>query len=186
MTDLSPSALAPTFVFLVIIAAILGRRTLRIVRGTPVVPGQLFGLAALYAVLFVLLAGVESLPLLPLWSIGVDVAAAFVGGYVALEYVTRRAEVYRVDGVWMYRLGYLVPVSYIVLFAVRVVLEVAVVGINPFAGSSTLPVLSPFAQTVLEAVDALFGFSTGMAVGRNLGVYRKYRAALATAPLATA
>jgi len=158
-------------VFGVIIGLLILRRGYNQYVGTPVVPGRLLAYAALYPLLFVLVVGLEDYPILPLWSLAVDVAAAAVGGAVALEYVGRRVTIYQQGGRWMYRLGLVVPVVYAALFVTRLALEVAI-GLDPFAPAVAV---SGTTAVILEVVDALYGFSTGLALGRNIGVYRVYQ-----------
>lgn len=168
------ASVGPTLVVTALVLFLVLRRAYRMYLGTPLRPVQLFALSALYVALFVLLAAFESLPLLPWWSTVLDLPVGVAAAVVAFEYVDRRVQIYRAGEVWMFRIGLLVPVVYVGLFVLRLVLELVVVGINPFAGSPTLPVLTPFEADVLIGVDALFAFSTGLVVGRNVGVYRSY------------
>ncbi len=173
---MSTGAIPPSAEESLLIAAVIGlvllRRAIAQLRGTPVSTGRLLGYAVFYGLLFALVAGVESLPILPLWSLGADIAAAAVGTWVAVRYVERNVTIYEEAGRPMYRLGLLVPLAYVALFLGRLILEIAI-GVDPFAPASTS--LSPGAAAVLEAVDALFGFSTGLAIGRNIGVYRAWQ-----------
>jgi hypothetical protein len=177
---MSTGAIPPSAEESLLIAALIGlvllRRAIAQLRGTPVSTGRLLGYAVFYGLLFALVAGVESLPILPLWSLGADIAAAAVGTWVAVGYVERTVTIYQEGGRSMYRLGLLVPIAYLALFLGRLLLEIAI-GVDPFASASTF--LSPGAAAVLEAVDALFGFSTGLAIGRNIGVYRAWQRFLA-------
>jgi hypothetical protein len=166
-----------------LIGLVILRRAFAQYRGTPVSAARLLGFTLIYPLLFALVAGVESLPVLPLWSLAVDVAAAVAGTFAALRYVESRVTVYQEGGAWMYRLGPVVPIVYVVLFLARLGLELGI-GIDPFAPSTAA--ISTGAATVLEVVDVLFGFSTGLAMGRNLGVYEVWRrrsASPAPAPL---
>ncbi len=176
MNAAPPGGAEESLLLAAFIGLLIVRRAVLQLRGAPLSTARLVGYALLYPLLFALVAGLESLPLLPLWSLGVDVAAAAVGAWAAVSYVERTVVVYSEGGRWMYRLGLVVPLVYVGLFLGRLALELAV-GIDPFAPSITA--LSPTNTLLLEVVDALFGFSTGMAVGRNLGVYRAWQRRLA-------
>jgi hypothetical protein len=65
---------------------------------------------------------------------------------------------------------------YLALLLVRLILDVVVLGVNPFAGAppGTAP-LTGTALLLLAFVDALFGLSTGLLMGRTVGVYLEYR-----------
>jgi hypothetical protein len=165
-----------TLVIGLIFGFMIARRAFAQLRGTPVSEGALIGYSVVYPLLFALVIGTESYPIVPLWSLAADLAAGVLGALVAIDYVGRKVTIYQEDGRWMYRLGPVVPIVYVALFIGRLVLELAI-GINPFAGPSSG--ITPGALTVLIVVDALFGFSTGLALGRNLGVYRVFRRASA-------
>jgi hypothetical protein len=163
----------------VLIGFFLIRRAVTQYYGTPVSAGRLIGYAVFYPVLFVLVVGLEDFPILPIGSVLLDVAAAAVGAAVALQFVGRMVTIYSENGRWMYRIGVVVPIVYVALFLARLGLETAI-GLNPFA--ATPPAVTGTDALILEIVDALFGFSTGLAVGRNLEVYRKFRRTEAAAP----
>jgi hypothetical protein len=167
--------------FLVLLVFIVGRRTVLMVRGTTVSAARLAGFAVFYVVFFVIaLAG--SLSTVPLYWYGVDAAAVVLAALVAIPYVERVVRIERrPDGLWYYRLGLALPLVYLALFAVRLAVDAFVLDVNPF-GPPTAVSLSPFATDVLIAVDVLFGVSTGLLVGRSIGVYRAYRRAAMGAP----
>jgi hypothetical protein len=169
--------------FLVLLVVIVGRRTVLMVRGTTVSAARLAGYAVFYVVFFVLaLAG--SFSAVPLYWYAVDAAVVVLAALVAIPYVERVARIERrPDGQWYYRLGLALPLVYLALFAVRLAVDAFVLNVNPL-GPPTAVSLSPFATDVLIAVDALFGVSTGLLVGRSIGVYRAYRrVATETPPL---
>lgn len=176
--SLSPVA-QETLVIGLLFALVVARRAYAQYLGTTLSAGRLLGYAVVYPLLFVFVVGTESYPVVPLWSIGVDVAAGVVGAVLAFVYVGRRVTVYQEGGAWMYRLGPVVPVIYIGLFLGRLGLELAI-GLNPYGPSPTA--LSAGTVLVLEVVDALYGFSTGLALGRNVGVYRAWQRAAAAPP----
>jgi hypothetical protein len=163
-----------SLILALLIGLLLVRRAYAQYRGTPLSTGRLLGYAVMYPVLFALIIGSESFPIVPYWSIVADVAAAAVGAALALDYVGRRVTIYQEGGRWRFRLGLLVPVVYVVMFVGRLLLELAI-GINPYAPTSTA--LPAGTLAILEVVDVLYGFSTGLAIGRNLGVYRAWQRA---------
>lgn len=182
-----PASLAPEFLLLALIAALVGVRTVRMMRGAPVSGARLVGFGLLYVVLFasVLLVDVA---LLPWYSYALDAVAIVAAIAVAVPYVGRRVVLERrPDGQWVYRLGALLPVVYLVLFLVRILVDLLLVGASPFGGptgSGGSVVLSPTAAGALIAVDALFSFSAGLLLGRNVAVYVAYRRRLRGGPAA--
>ncbi|MGI0140982.1 MAG: hypothetical protein ACREBT_07580 [Thermoplasmata archaeon] len=84
----------------------------------------------------------------------------------------------RAPGEWVYLLGPLVPILYLALFLTRLSLDFIVLNVSPFTFTLTSSGLTPSAAATL---DLLFAVSTGLVVGRTIGVYRAYRAARAQA-----
>jgi hypothetical protein len=162
-----------TLVFVALIVLVVARRVVGMVRGVPVRPERMFAFAALYSGLFVLVIA-SSYAQLPAWSYAIDAAVAVVAAFAATLAVQQRVVVEWRDGQWYYRLGMAIPVLYLTLFVVRIALELLVLGVSPFAPPSTTP-LSGTAEVTLAVIDALFAFSTGLLVGRTLGVYLEYR-----------
>ena len=162
---------ATSVVLFAIIVLIIVRRVIGMVRGSAVRPARMFAVAALLAGLLVITL-LLSYGQLPVWTYGVDVAVLVGASVLATGWVRRRVVLDWKDGAWTYRLGPLLPVVYLVLFVVRLALDLVVLGINPFAG--TPPSATPLTGTTLgivAVVDALFAFSTGLLVGRTVGVY---------------
>jgi hypothetical protein len=168
---------------LAIVVIILVRRFYRLVQGTVVSTGRLVGFAAFYLVLFafVLLSGYAGVPY---YALIADGAIVVVATLIAAPYVERivRFEL-RADGQWYYRLGLLIPGLYLVLFGVRLAIDVLLIGENPFAPPTNIS-LSPLQLILLIVVDALFAFSTGLLVGRSVGVYRAFQRQPRTPPAA--
>jgi|SRR5580693_121859 hypothetical protein len=166
---------AGPIILLILIAVIIGRRVVLMVRGTQVRPGRMFAIALFYVALFALTIA-ASYSLLPVWTYLVDVAVVVAASIGATVLVQRRVVVEWKDGVWMYRLGALIPALYLTLFVVRLALDFFVLNVNPF--SFTLPSTAPLVGTplvIVVLVDVLFAFSTGLLVGRTVGVYLEYR-----------
>ncbi|MGI0131670.1 MAG: hypothetical protein ACREDK_01025 [Thermoplasmata archaeon] len=168
-------ALQSAVIFGALIVLILGARTYRMVKGTPLNPARLFLFTAFYVVLFALLVG-EVASLLPTYLLVADTILLVVTLVVALPYVRREITVYaRADGQWMYRMGPLIPAIYLVLFLVRLAIDVSVLN-ESFAGPPVLTPLTLPGQVALAIVDGLFAFSTGLLTARSIGVYQEYEA----------
>jgi hypothetical protein len=171
-----------TLVFVAIFALLLGRRIVAMVRGTPVRPERMFAFAALFAAVFVLVL-LTSASQLPPWTYAVDAAIAVVSTVGSAVIVRRRVVMEWRDGRWFYRLGAVIPALYLGLFALRLALDTVVLGVNPFGGAPGSPVpLSGTALLTVVVIDVLFAFSTGLLVGRTIGVYLRYREKLAAGP----
>ncbi len=178
MTSFS-SADSTTLIVVVVVILILARRVARMVSGAPVSTGRLFGYAAVFLGLFVLLA-VADYAITPWWLYAAMAAAAIVVAVAVLPWVERSVEIYRGPlGQWYYRLGVIIPALYVALFAVRIVLDFTVLGLtNPFGASVSAP--TGLAFVAFAVVNILFAASTGMLVGRSVGVYRALQKAETT------
>ncbi|MCI4321898.1 MAG: hypothetical protein L3K18_06050 [Thermoplasmata archaeon] len=172
------SADTTTIVIVGIFVLLIGRRIVLMIRGAPVRPAQMVAFAVLFAVLFVV-ALLGSFSVLPLWTYAVDAAVLVASTVGTAEYVRRHVVLDLRDGVWYYRLHIAIPVVYLVLFAARLALDSAVLGIDPFAPPpANAPMLSTNAIALVAVVDALFALSTGLLVGRTVGVLVAHRAKL--------
>jgi len=172
-----------SILFLVLIVVIIGRRAVRLVQGTPYSTGRIFGFTGVYVLLFVALAASTLAAAVGAWGIdalflvapyGAVVAAAAL---VAIPYVRRIVKFeHRGPGDLYYRLPPFVPALYLVLFALRFAIELVLFGpsvVTSFSPPTSIP--SGFILT-LVAVDLLFGASTGLLLGRSIGVYEAHRA----------
>lgn len=157
------------FLFIVV------RRTIRLAQGTPYSEARLAFNAILYLFLFGL-AIVYDVGLLPSWSFLVDGAVIVAGVAVATRHVARVVVFSRGPSGVQYRLGLALPVLYLVLYVVRVAVDLVLLNENPLAGPTGLPVLTGWQVVALLAVNALFSLSAGLLVGRSIGVYLAYRA----------
>ena len=182
MSSNSVGNLAPAFLILAILVLFMVRRTIRLVQGTRYSAARQFALTGFYVLLFVALAGGTIWVATSSWGIvGLGLVAPYAAVVVgaallATPYVRRivRFE-QRAPGVWYYRLPWIVPALYVILFVVRLVLEVALFGPASVA-SFTLPTSVPTATLlILIAVDLLYGGSTGILLGRSFGVYYAHR-----------
>lgn len=170
-----------------LIGLVILRRAVLMMSGAPVSLARLAAFPAFYVLFYALglltIAavaggrGIESL-----LGLGADLALVVAG--VALGYLWTRAHVqlYRPPGAtaWYYRLGPALPVLYVVLFFVRTGLEIGVVGQTPFVfpTAAQIDALSTLAWLTLLTVDAIWGWTTGLLLGRSVGVYRAWRARL--------
>jgi len=183
MSTPPPSSVTPELVVLVLIIAIIARRTVLQLQGARYSVGRLFGFAAFYVLLFVALAFATLYAALVAWgSTGYLLVVAYVavpalGGYLAAPYVRRIVRFERRDnGEWYYRLSWHIPILYLALFTARIVAEIAVFGLAGVA--FTIPPPAPPSTGALEilvGVDLLFGLSLGLLLGRGVGVYLAHR-----------
>ena len=176
------SAVGSTGLLVAIVVFLFVRRIIASVRGTRLSEGRLFGYAALLGGIFALttFAGIT---ILPWYAVPLDLAVVAALGVVSYLHVQERVVIERVGpDQWIYRLGPLIPIVYLVLFVVRLGLDLAMLNVQPF-GPSGLPVsLSPTTTVVFLVVDVLFAASTGLSIGRSVGVYREWQRLRADPP----
>jgi hypothetical protein len=175
MAGLSPSDTG-LVVVLVLIVFIMARRTYMLVHGTVYSPERLAIFSAFYLALY-LLAIYSTFTSLPLYSTALDGVLLVAAALIAIPYVERIVVLeLRADGQWYYRLPVLIPVLYLVLFVLRLGLDIAVLGQDPFDFTLGAPLsLTPTQSILLTVVDALFSISTGILVGRSIAVYRAHQ-----------
>ncbi|MCI4317470.1 MAG: hypothetical protein L3J96_02940 [Thermoplasmata archaeon] len=173
MTD--TSTLESVAVFGALITILLAVRTYRMLTGTPYSAARLFAFTGIYVALFVLLVA-EEYTLLP-WYLLPGYGAIILGAAVAwTPHIRRSVRIdRRPDGVWIYRLGALIPLIYLSLFLVRLTINAVVLN-QSFTSPPTVMALSPGAQLAVAFVDALFAFSTGLLLARSVGVYQAFQA----------
>lgn len=169
------SALTSTVVLVAIVVFVFVRRIRASLRGTRLSEGRLFGYAAFIGAIFALTT-IAGITILPWYSFVLDVTIGAVLGVVSYRHVQERVVIERVGpDRWIYRLGPLLPIVYLVLFVTRLALDLVVLNIQPF-GTSVLPAsLSPTTVAVFLLVDVLFAASTGLSIGRSVGVYREWQ-----------
>lgn len=163
----------PVLVLLGVFLLIGGLRSIRMARGAPANPARLFAYAGLWLFLFLLVAVAGVAPL-PVWYLGLEGVLLVGAAVFATSYVRGVAKISRTpSGGWTYRLGVALPAVYLTLLIVRLSVDLAVLGENPFAGTPGAAPASVGTFTILLVglVDALFAFSTGLLVGRSVGVY---------------
>jgi len=174
-----PSAYTSTLVVLALIVYLIVRRTVAQIRGARYSTGRLIVFASFYVLLFVVLGattlwvaytvgGTAGLLLLAPYA-----AAVAVPAWVTAPYVQRIVKFEtRESGERYYRLPPFVPVLYLGLFVVRFAFELVL-----FGPSLTLPTsFPPGLLDTLVGLDLLYGGSTGLLIGRSVGVYRAHAA----------
>jgi hypothetical protein len=173
-------------VFVAFIGFIILRRTYLLTQGVRVSVWRLVALPVVYVAIYAIelgaigYAGVGSSVADDLYiSFAVDAALVVAGTFVAYGYTLRHVTLYHQEGdsEWSYRLGALLPVVYVVLFFVRVAIELVVLGESPFNAPTTQSSIgvSTVVLYFLFAVDALWGVSTGFLVGRSVAVYHEWQ-----------
>jgi hypothetical protein len=185
------------YLFVGLFALLVLRRAYWMMKGTPVRYATLIFLPIFYVLIYavelsgVLYAGLSSsISGEAAAALSVDVALVLVGVLVAYRYVQQHVELFRPEGAnrLYYRLSPLLPIVYVALFVVRVAIGAAILNESPFAfpTPAAIVALSPALRYVFFAVDAVWGFSTGLLLGRSAGVVQTTRRqeSTASAPLA--
>ncbi len=171
----------PVLLILALIVFVFVRRTYAMIRGMRLSVGRLVGYGIVYTGLFVLTIALSA-GSTPWYYFVVDAALLAVAALLAASYVREHVVLERrpPDGAWYYRLHPWIPITYILLFVVRVGISLAVLGPDAFdLGPTTSTALTSGEVLLLQVVDALFAISTGFLVGRSAGVYLAYRRRLA-------
>jgi hypothetical protein len=171
-----------TLVFVALFVLLIGRRVVMMVRGAPVRPERMFAFAILFTALLILVLG-TSLSQLPLWTFGLDAIAAVAAAVSATIGVRRRVVFELRNGVWYYRVGVGILILYLALFVTRLALDAVVLGVDPFAlMPPSAGSLTSVAGKTVAIINGLFAVSTGLLVGRTIGIYLEYRKRLAEGP----
>ncbi len=177
-----PQATTTSLVLVLFVILLVVRRTIATARGARLRPSRLAVYSGFVVFVFVLtlLAGITAVPW---YTLPIDAAVGVAAGFAGVAYTRRRVKVHEAaPGVWIYRLGWLIPLVYAGLFATRLALDLFLLDLNPFGGSLPSASVSSTTVVALAVVDALFALSTGLLVGRNIGVFEAYRR-VRTAPL---
>lgn len=158
-----------------IFALVIIRRAYGGYVGTLVRPAYLAGFTALYVAIFAF-GILSSAALLPFYATIADAAVVVVVAYVGVPYIERVVVLeHRADGQWYWKLSPWIPVGYALLFATRILVDLFVLGIDPFVYPTPVVALSPITVGLLTLVDGLFAVSVGLLIARSLGIYRRYR-----------
>lgn len=167
-------ALEDSLAFELLIIYLIARRTYRLVRGAPYQEARILTTIALYSLLLAITL-LESYLLLPTYLLGVDGAIVVVAALLFVGHAERTVVFERgPQGAWTYRLSWVIGGLYLGLWVARLVLELVFFPqVLEFQTITAAPTLS--ALVALAAVDGLFALSTGLLLGRSLGVIRAHR-----------
>lgn len=176
----SSSELASYAPLLAILVLVVGVRILRTVQGAPLSVGRLVGFAVVYVLLGVLALGADAL-IEPWWVLLVEAAIVAVVALSLPPTIEATVHVYRgPGGGWHFKLGVWVLVAYLGLFLARIVIEIGVLGIDPFAYARFAAGFSTEQLALLGIVDGLFALSIGLLLARSVAIYRSFRRAEAS------
>lgn len=170
------SNLTPAVAVLAIFVLLIVRRAVRLVRGARYSPGRWFAVTGLSLFLFGLFGFSTLSAAAALWGPAAWALASVYGGVVLGTALVARPYVRRIvrfesrgPGIWFYRLPWLVPGLYLVLFLVRLSAAIVIFGVSA-ATSFVVTALPESLVLVLLAIDLLFGASVGLLTGRAIGV----------------
>ncbi|HTT34256.1 MAG TPA: hypothetical protein VMH78_00050 [Thermoplasmata archaeon] len=177
----SSGVLESSILFAALIAFVVIRRTIGLLRGAPYAPSRLFVFAGVATALYAVFAATTIDLAVATWGpIGLALVAPYAAATLATAWITAphvdavaRFE-RRGEGRPYYRLPWLVPVTYLVLFIARFAIEIVLfggvdtTGFGPSGGVAT-PLL-----LVIAAFDLLYGASVGLLFGRAFGIRRAY------------
>ncbi len=178
----------PTLAVLALIVLLLARRTYRLSKGVPYSPAGLFAYGGFSAALFVAFGAGTLYVAYGTWG---PTALALIAPYAAVvagAALLARPRVERLvrfetrePGVVFYRLPVVIPVLSLVLFVVRVSVEVLLLGLQALTSFALPTTLAPGALAVLIGADLVYGSSVGLLVGRGLAIRRAHRTYTASA-----
>lgn len=182
------SIVVEDYVILALFGFFLLRRTYLMTQGVPAGLGRLVFLPIFYVAIYAAelagtwFAGIGSgRAELTYLALAADAALIAVGVAVAFRVTSAQVELYRPTpgGAWYYRLRPLLPVLYVVLFFARAAIETVLVGSPPFAvpSAAQFESISLTALIALFTVDALWGLTTGLLLGRSAAVYAAWKRA---------
>ncbi len=168
-------------VVLAIIVLIMVRRTVALAQGAQYGPTRIFAYGGFSMFLFAFFAATTIYVAWGTWGpIGLALlapyAAIVVGAALVAEPIVRRRVKFetRAGGAVYYRLPLIIPVLTLVLFVVRVAVEIWMFGLAAFASFAIPTSLSVGSLAILIAFDLVYGVSIGLLVGRGLGVRRAF------------
>ncbi len=175
------SAEESAILFLVIIVLIMVRRTYALSQGTPYSTARVFGYGAFSMVLFALFAASTIYVAVGTWGpVGYALVAPYLGVVVGsallaeprIRPLVKFEE--RAGQQLYYHLPIIVPVLNLVLFIVRLGIELWLFGFSAIT-SFQFPTSLPLgALEILIAFDLLYGVSIGLLIGRGLAVHRAF------------
>lgn len=175
--------LEPTIVILALLVLLMGRRTYLNLYGTRYTAGRMFAFLGYAVVFFALFAGTTIYAAIGTWG---DLAWTLPAPYLAVPGVVaaltvphvRRVVRFedRADGQTYFRLPWVVPVLYLVLFTLRLAIEVVLFGFAAILAPTLPTSLPPAVLVVVIGFDLLYAVSVGLLFGRAVGVGRAYAA----------
>jgi hypothetical protein len=155
----------------------MARRTFALTRGTPYSSVRIFGYGAYSTVLFAVLAATTIYVAAGSWgpiAYGLVAAYAAVGLAVGGLVIPRVQRLVRFephpDGRLYYRLPVIIPALSLVLFVVRIGIEIALFGLASIENFSLPTSVGAGALYLLIGADLLFGGSVGLLYGRAFGI----------------
>ena len=189
----APSAaqIEPTIVIVAILLLLVARRTYASISGAAYSPARLFAFVGFAALFFALFAGSTIYAALGTWG---SVAWLLLAPYllvpavvvgVTIPHVRAAVRFERRDnGQTYFRLPWLVPVLYLVLFTSRLAIEIVLFGLSSLFSPSFPSSLPTGTLLVTIAFDLLYAVSVGLLLGRGVGVRQAFErsAAPATPP----
>jgi len=170
-------AITSGLVILAILVLFMARRTVALYYGSPYSPTRVFGYGAFQTFLFLFFAASTIYVALGTWgyvgfALVVPYALVVVGAAMAIEPRVRAHVKFetRSDGRVYYRLPIVIPLLTLILFIVRVSVEILLFGLAALFSFSFPTSLPVSALILLIAVDLLYGASIGFVYGRGLAV----------------
>lgn len=156
-----------------LIALLIARRTYLLVHGVRYSLARLLTSPLLYGVLLALTVA-ESALALPWFWVPVDVVCVVLGTYISAVHAERTVVFTALPQAGLeYRLTWHVGAIYLGLWIARLALEIAYFPqLLSFSSPPTTIGASSAALLVLAVVEALFSLSSGMLIGRAIGVMR--------------
>jgi len=183
------SALEPTLALEAIIAVVIIARSVRSYQGRSLSVPVLVTFPVLIGFLWVSAEATTAYSIAwsyPWWTV-LDGVLVVAGAVITVPLAARVVQVYPgPDGGWMYRYHLGLIVFYLGSWVVRLALAAYFDPSSLEFTTSTGPPLSAGAAEVMQVVEVLFSISTGLVIGRSVGTYRLYRAALARTPVVAA
>ena len=150
----------------------------RVRKGVPVRPWWLGLLATATFLLFLLVERPEWVVIRGATPI-LDLAIVLLAGLLAARYVVQRASLHRDDkGRWVCQTGFTVSVVWVILFAIRLLIELVSLPSVSFLGGASVPrvELNPGTAAAVVLVGGLLAAGTGLILGQYAAVYYRYRA----------
>jgi len=170
-------------IFILVIVFVMARRTYVLSQGAVYSSARVFGYGGFSAILFVVLAASTIYVASTVWGpLALALIAPYLGVVVAsallVEPHVRRRVTFerREDNQLYYRLPVLIPLLSLVLFVVRVSVEIELFGLSTLTSFTVPTTVTSTALAILVGADLVYGVSIGLLFGRGIGVRNAYRA----------